>query len=94
MQTYDNQLLGFLLLLHPYEQSAEPEGEKIQLIKALVGTLSVAIETQYLLQEQKNLMNSFIKLIAGAIDRPYRPGKMLSEALNISPTILSNPASP
>lgn len=68
MQTYDNQLLGFLLLLHPYEQSAEPEGEKIQLIKALVGTLSVAIETQYLLQEQKNLMNSFIKLIAGAID--------------------------
>lgn len=68
MRTYDDQLLGFLLLFNPYELSAERESAKIQLVNALVGTLSVAIETQYLLQEQKNLMNAFIKLIAGAID--------------------------
>ncbi len=68
MQTHDQQLMGFLLLFTPNELSAERGHAKIPLINALVGSLSVAIETQYLLQEQKNLMGAFIKLIAGAID--------------------------
>ncbi|KEY58843.1 HD domain-containing phosphohydrolase [Serratia sp. DD3] len=68
MQTHEQQLMGFLLLFCPYELSNEEESSKIQLVNALVGSLSVAIETQYLLQEQKNLLAAFIELIAGAID--------------------------
>jgi HD-GYP domain-containing protein (c-di-GMP phosphodiesterase class II) len=91
MQTHDKQLLGFLLLLNIDALSAKDQAAKIQLINALVGSLSVAIETQYLLQEQKNLLNAFIELIAGAIDAksPYTGGhcqrvpevtKMLAQA--------------
>lgn len=68
MQTHDEELLGFLLLLNTAELTTERKSAKIQLVNALVGSLSVAIETQYLLQEQKNLLNAFIELIAGAID--------------------------
>lgn len=68
MQTHDQRLMGFLLLFNPAEAGQEHGQAKIQLINALVGSLSVAIETQYLLQEQKTLMGSFIQLIAGAID--------------------------
>lgn len=68
MRTHDEQLLGFLLLFTPYELSAKRERSKIQLVNALVGSLSVSVETQRLLQEQKNLLNAFIELIAGAID--------------------------
>lgn len=68
MKTHDQRLMGFLLLFNPAEAGSEHGKAKIQVINALVGSLSVAIETQYLLQEQKNLMGSFIQLIAGAID--------------------------
>nr|WP_231566305.1 MULTISPECIES: HD domain-containing phosphohydrolase [unclassified Serratia (in: enterobacteria)] len=68
MQTHDEELLGFLLLFNTAELSPKRKSDKIQLVNALVGSLSVAIETQYLLQEQKNLLNAFIELIAGAID--------------------------
>ncbi|MBF7994905.1 HD domain-containing phosphohydrolase [Rahnella laticis] len=68
MQTHDNQLLGFLLLFNTRTLTDKHENAKIQLINSLVGMLSVAIEAQHLLVEQKNLMNAFIKLIAGAID--------------------------
>ncbi|MGE4800031.1 HD domain-containing phosphohydrolase [Yersinia hibernica] len=68
MKTHDKQLLGFLLLFSPYQLNAEREHSKIQLVNALVGSLSVSVETQQLLQEQKNLLNAFIELIAGAID--------------------------
>lgn len=68
MQTHDEELLGFLLLLNTAGLSTKRQNAKIQLVNALVGSLSVAIETQYLLQEQKNLLNAFIELIAGAID--------------------------
>ncbi|CFR08073.1 putative chemotactic transducer-related protein [Yersinia kristensenii] len=68
MKTHDKQLLGFLLLFTPYQLNSERERSKIQLVNALVGSLSVSVETQKLLQEQKNLLNAFIELIAGAID--------------------------
>ncbi|WON78330.1 HD domain-containing phosphohydrolase [Serratia sp. UGAL515B_01] len=68
MQNHDQQLMGFLLLFPPQESNAERVFAKMQLINALAGSLSVAIETQHLLQEQKNLLSAFIELIAGAID--------------------------
>ena len=68
MQTHDNQLLGFLLLFNTTTLGDKQENAKVQLINSLVGMLSVAIEAQHLLVEQKNLMNAFIRLIAGAID--------------------------
>lgn len=68
MQTHDGHLLGFLLLLNFHEMNAERQAKKMQLVNALIGSMSVAIETQYLLQEQKHLLNAFIELIAGAID--------------------------
>lgn len=68
MQTHDGLMLGFLLLLNFREMNSERQTSKMQLVNALIGSMSVAIETQYLLQEQKNLLNAFIELIAGAID--------------------------
>ncbi len=53
MRTHDDQLLGFLLLFNPYELNAARERSKIQLVNALVGSLSISVETQRLLQEQK-----------------------------------------
>lgn len=68
MQTHDGHMLGFLLLLNFHEMNAEHLVTKMHLVNALIGSMSLAIETQYLLQEQKNLLNAFIELIAGAID--------------------------
>ncbi len=91
MQTHDNHPMGFLLLFNTTVLTDKHEDAKIQLINSLVGMLSVAIEAQHLLAEQKKLMNAFIKLIAGAIDEksPYTGGhcqrvpvitKMLAQA--------------
>ena len=68
MQTHDGHLLGFLLLFHFSGMNPEHQATTQQLVNALIGSISVAIETQFLLQEQKNLLNAFIELIAGAID--------------------------
>lgn len=91
MQTHDNHPMGFLLLFSTHTLTDKLENAKVQLINSLVGMLSVAIEAQHLLVEQKKLMNAFIKLIAGAIDEksPYTGGhcqrvpvitKMLAQA--------------
>lgn len=91
MQTHDNHPMGFLLLFNTTVLTDKHENAKIQLINSLVGMLSVAIEAQHLLAEQKKLMKAFIKLIAGAIDEksPYTGGhcqrvpvitKMLAQA--------------
>ena len=42
--------------------------DRLALVEALSGTAAVAIETQRLLQEQKDLLQSLIELTAGAID--------------------------
>lgn len=68
MQTHDGDILGFLLLLNFQVMNTEQLLTKMHLVNALIGSMSLAIETQYLLQEQKNLLNAFIELIAGAID--------------------------
>lgn len=76
MQTHDNHPMGFLLLFNTAALTDKHEDAKIQLINSLVGMLSLTIEAQHLLAEQKKLMNAFIKLIAGAIDEksPYTGG--------------------
>lgn len=68
IQSHDHQLLGFLLLFNSNAPNQQRELSRIQLVNALVGSLSISVEAQHLLQEQKILLDSFIKLIAGAID--------------------------
>ncbi len=48
----------------------------LTLVEALSGTAAAAIDSQRLIQEQKRLLESFIELLAGAIDRksPYTGG--------------------
>ena len=50
--------------------------ELVSFIEALSGTAAIAIENQDLLRERKQLLESFIKLVAGAIDAksPYTGG--------------------
>lgn len=52
------------------------EPARIAFIEALSGTAAVAIDNQRLLMEQKALLQSFIELVAGAIDAksPYTGG--------------------
>jgi hypothetical protein len=69
------ELIGCLLLILP-DCSARELASRISLIEALAGTSSSAIENQRLLEEQKQLLEAFIELIAGAIDAksPYTGG--------------------
>jgi hypothetical protein len=58
------------LLISPKEEtlSERTMADRLALIEALSGTAAVAIETQRLLQEQKDLLRGLIELTAGAID--------------------------
>ena len=67
------------------------EEEKIEFIKAVTGFSALTIESRKMVQTQKDLLEAFIKLIAGAIDEksPYTGGhcqrvpeltKMLAQA--------------
>lgn len=51
-----------------FATAARDINARINLISALAGTSAVAIETQRLIEEQKHLLESFIELVAGAID--------------------------
>ena len=75
------------------EQAAKEgvEEEKIEFIKAVTGFSALTIESSKMVQTQKDLLEAFIKLIAGAIDEksPYTGGhcqrvpvltKMLAQA--------------
>ena len=84
------ELIGCLLLILP-GCSVRELASRISLIEALAGTSASAIENQRLLEEQKQLLESFIELMAGAIDAksPYTGGhcqrvpeltRMLTEA--------------
>jgi HD-GYP domain-containing protein (c-di-GMP phosphodiesterase class II) len=58
------------LLVSPAEEvlSERVQVDRLALIEALSGIAAVAIETQRLIQEQKDLLKSLIELTAGAID--------------------------
>jgi HD-GYP domain-containing protein (c-di-GMP phosphodiesterase class II)/HAMP domain-containing protein len=88
------EALGCVLLVTESDSksSGEPATAHLMaLIKAISGTAAVAIENKQLLIAQRNLMDSLIKLVAGAIDAksPHTGGhctrvpalaKMLAEA--------------
>lgn len=71
--------MGVLCLLNkPDDVSdhARSSGQKIDFIRAFSGFASVSLESRYLLLMQKRLMDSFVHLLAGAIDAksPYTGG--------------------
>lgn len=68
MRNRNDQLIGLLVLVNPFNAEQHIEPAKLKLVEALAGSLSVTVETQRLLQEQKNLLDAFIQLMAGAID--------------------------
>ncbi len=88
------ELIGVLALYFDEDSKASATSlapERIAFIEALSGTAAVAIDNQQLLLGQKQLLESFIQLMAGAIDAksPYTGGhcqrvpdltKMLAEA--------------
>jgi HD-GYP domain-containing protein (c-di-GMP phosphodiesterase class II) len=86
--------LGVVLLVSEPDLKSAADSTMIHLlalIKAIAGTAAIAIENKQLLAAQRNLMDSLIKLVAGAIDAksPHTGGhcqrvpalaKMLAEA--------------
>lgn len=75
LRNHRQELIGCLLLILP-RCSEQELASRISLIEALAGTSTSAIENQLLLEEQKQLLESFIELMAGAIDAksPYTGG--------------------
>ena len=69
------QIIGVVCLLNDAGDGVLPR-ELVSFVEALSGTAAIAIENQNLLQAQKRLLESLIKLIAGAIDAksPYTGG--------------------
>jgi HD-GYP domain-containing protein (c-di-GMP phosphodiesterase class II)/HAMP domain-containing protein len=70
-----NQIIGVLCLLNDRAKGVLPR-ELVSFVEALSGTAAISIENQGLLQAQKELLDSFIRLVAGAIDAksPYTGG--------------------
>jgi len=99
MKNHEGDVIGVLQLLNAQDAaktSVIPFSGDIQpLIEALASQAAVALDNQQLLEAQKNLLDSFIELIAGAIDAksPYTGGhcqrvpelaRMLSEVAHLS----------
>lgn len=80
MKNHQGEVIGVLQLLNARDPAsgdvvAFPH-EIDSIIEALASQAAVALDNQLLIQAQKNLLDSFIKLIAHAIDRksPYTGG--------------------
>lgn len=93
LRNRQDEIVGILCLLKAQASAEEPAigRELVALIEALSGTSAISIDNQRLLKAQRDLLESFIKLIAGAIDSksPYTGGhcqrvpvltKMLAQA--------------
>ncbi|GHD55313.1 HD domain-containing phosphohydrolase [Jeongeupia chitinilytica] len=77
LKNRQDELVGVVFLLQDEKVLRYGVGhELITLVEALSGTAAVTIETQRLILEQKKLLESFIQLVAGAIDAksPYTGG--------------------
>ncbi len=73
----EDEPAGILVLTFPDgELSRLDIEERARFVKALSGFAAVSIESQNLMRMQKNLLDSFIQLLAGAIDAksPYTGG--------------------
>ena len=70
----NGERVGVLVLF--MHEAEIPNGERLAFAEALSGTAAVAIETQLLVESRKDLLDSFIRLVAGAIDAksPYTGG--------------------
>ena len=90
LKNRDGHLLGAMVLLID-EQQKSLTPQRMGFVQAISSSAAVALTTQRLLEEQRNLLEAFIQLIAGAIDAksPYTGGhcqrvpeltKMLAEA--------------
>jgi HD-GYP domain-containing protein (c-di-GMP phosphodiesterase class II) len=75
LRNRQGQIIGVVCLLNDATSGALPR-ELVSFVEALSGTAAIAIENQDLLRAQKELLDSFIKLVAGAIDAksPYTGG--------------------
>ncbi len=72
-------VLGVLAMYWPDKadgSAATDDDQRLAFVQALSGTASVALANQQLIAQQKQLLQSFIELIAGAIDAksPYTGG--------------------
>ncbi len=91
MKNQEDQVIGVLQLINARDESGQviAFAEELQgVAEALAAQAAVALENQQLLEGQKKLLESFIKLIASAIDHksPYTGGHcrrvpMLTEML-------------
>jgi len=74
LRNRDGDVIGVLCLQN--DSSDGLPQEQVSFIEALSGTAAIAIENQALLRAQKMLLESFIRLVAGAIDAksPYTGG--------------------
>lgn len=61
-------VIGILVVILLHDHEIMDVNARINLIGALSGTAAVAIGAQRLIEEQKQLLESFIALVAGAID--------------------------
>jgi len=75
LRNRDNEIIGVLCLLNDRAKGVLPR-ELVSFVEALSGTAAISIENQGLLRAQKELLDSFIRLVAGAIDAksPYTGG--------------------
>jgi HD-GYP domain-containing protein (c-di-GMP phosphodiesterase class II)/HAMP domain-containing protein len=89
------ELIGLLCLIYRTQQGTDErqQQEQIAFVRAMSGFAAVSLEGRQLLMMQEALLDSFIKLIAGAIDAksPYTGGhcqrvpeltRMLAQAAN------------
>jgi HD-GYP domain-containing protein (c-di-GMP phosphodiesterase class II) len=71
--------VGVLRLLHRADRpdlASKTSRERLAFVEALAGVAAAAIDNQRLVKAQKDLLDAFIKLVAGAIDAksPYTGG--------------------
>ncbi|RDH81105.1 MAG: hypothetical protein DIZ80_13380 [endosymbiont of Galathealinum brachiosum] len=86
------EFMGMIALIYPHsDEAAETNQQSLSFIQAFSGFAAVSLESKQLLKMQEELLDAFIKLIAGAIDAksPYTGGhcqrvpeiaKMLAQA--------------
>lgn len=75
LRNRDEEIIGVVCLLNDAVKGVLPR-ELVSFVEALSGTAAISIENQGLLRAQKQLLDSFIRLVAGAIDAksPYTGG--------------------
>ncbi len=75
LKNRNDEIIGLLLLVFN-QSNSEVQSSNIEFVEALSGFAAVTLESRQLFNMQEALLDSFIKLIAGAIDAksPYTGG--------------------